>query len=124
MNYPNLELERVFNSDLDCGQAGRRRGRPWHNFKRIRLRGDWSDTGPSAGTEDPVSTQPSNNRDTEAITIVTGYSEDNCAYFVFCNRYRSGTTHSALEFDASHGGRTDIDDEPRFSSHNFANQSC
>lgn len=41
----------------------RRRARHWHNFRRIRLRGDWSDTGPSAGTEPSLPSQNSNRSD-------------------------------------------------------------
>lgn len=60
MSHPNLELEENFNSDADCASSHRRKVRHWQNFKRIRLRGDWSDTGPQAGIDQATPTENGN----------------------------------------------------------------
>jgi len=57
MKTPKLDLEELFNGNPDYDSTMRRRARHWHNFRRIRLRGDWSDTGPSAGTEPALPSQ-------------------------------------------------------------------
>lgn len=51
MISPKSELEELFNGNTDNDYISRRRARQKHNFKRIRLRGDWSDTGPTAGLD-------------------------------------------------------------------------
>ena len=55
LTSPKSELEELFNGNTDNDYASRRRARQKHNFKRIRLRGDWSDTGPAAGLDDIAS---------------------------------------------------------------------
>jgi hypothetical protein len=52
MTAPKMEFEELFNGSPDNDSLARRLGRQRHNFKRIRLRGDWSDTGPSAGLDE------------------------------------------------------------------------
>jgi hypothetical protein len=42
-------LDEQFSGNADTNSLSRRRARQGNSFKRVRLRGDWSDTGPSAG---------------------------------------------------------------------------
>ncbi|XP_057374937.1 DDB1- and CUL4-associated factor 6-like isoform X2 [Daphnia carinata] len=49
LSIPKCELEEQFSGNPDTNSPSRRRARQGHSFKRVRLRGDWSDTGPSAG---------------------------------------------------------------------------
>ena len=42
-------MDEQFSGNVDTNSFARRRARQGNSFKRVRLRGDWSDTGPSAG---------------------------------------------------------------------------
>ncbi|XP_046445011.1 DDB1- and CUL4-associated factor 6-like [Daphnia pulex] len=49
LSIPKFELDEQFSGNADTNSLSRRRARQGNSFKRVRLRGDWSDTGPSAG---------------------------------------------------------------------------
>ena len=95
MSDPVLKLEESFSIA---------KPRNLQNFKRIRLRGDWSDTGPSAGTEQTSPTQNS-----KQIVLV---NEKYLSRAVSRHRYRTSSSNRPRQSDAAIIRCVNINDAP------------